>query len=259
MAPHPLGPRLAIGSRVLSRDADPVPPLPGPPFPGNSRRIDRRNLLMGSALLVGAGVAYARTPKITAAPVKTDTFDAMIPKTVGDWSFTSASGLVLPPQDTLSDRLYDDLVTRVYEAPGQPRIMFLAAYNNAQDGVVQVHRPEICYPAGGYRLTETQRIGIASGLGGSLPVRIFSANSVQRSEQVLYWTRVGSDFPQAWSDQRWSVVKSNLRGKVPDGMLVRVSTEMADMGAALPVLSAFVAALNIAMKPDARALFSGIR
>ena len=59
----------------------------------------------------------------------------------------------MPPQDQLQDKVYSQLLTRTYANQAGDEIMLLIAYNGAQDGVVQIHRPEVCYPASGFRLS----------------------------------------------------------------------------------------------------------
>lgn len=217
----------------------------------------RRQLLMGGALIGVASIAYARMPVPAVPPLKPGQFDGAIPKTIGRWSFVTASGLVLPPEDELSDRLYDEVLTRVYEAPGAPPIMFLVAYSHVQDGLVQLHRPEVCYPVGGFSLTETQTSGLPLGGGMTLPVKTFSARATTRTEHVLYWTRVGQDLPSSWSRQRLSVVRANLKGEIPDGILVRVSVLGADAREARAYTESFVRALIPALDPRTRALMIG--
>jgi EpsI family protein len=152
----------------------------------------------------------------------------------------STSGVVLPPPDALKDRLYDNLVTRVYQSPGLPPVMMLIAYNYRQDGVLQLHRPEICYPAGGYRLTGTEPVTLALGRGREIPASAFTAIGYDRTEQVLYFTRLGVRFPRTWMEQRISVMLANLKGQIPDGTLMRVSVLEPDEASALQVLRAFL-------------------
>ncbi|WP_084192453.1 exosortase-associated protein EpsI, V-type [Parasphingorhabdus marina] len=220
--------------------------------------VNRRHLLMGGAFCLASGLAYARLPQPVAPVIEKPAFEKLIPKTVGAWEFETSSGLVLPPPDALSDRLYDNLVTRTYSSEQNPLMMFLTAYSNTQDGVLQVHRPEICYPAGGYELTPTQATKIDNGVGGTIDANIFTASSRGRTEHVLYWTRIGDYFPLAWSDQRLAVIRANLRGVIPDGVLVRISTIVPEMDEALPLMSKFAAQLNQNMNAQGRALLSGI-
>ncbi|MEP3224706.1 MAG: exosortase-associated protein EpsI, V-type [Parasphingorhabdus sp.] len=225
----------------------------------NKSIVSRRHLIMGGAFCLAAGLAYARMPQVIFPAVEKTDFEKLIPENIGLWRFETSSGVVLPPPDALSDRLYDNLVTRVYTAPEDPPIMFLTAYSNTQDGVLQVHRPEICYPAGGYELTETQPMEIDNGLGGKIQANAFTATGRGRTEHVLYWTRIGSEFPVQWSQQRLAVIKANLRGIIPDGVLVRTSLIAPNFDEALPHLSKFAAQLNQGMNKQGRALLSGIK
>ena len=220
--------------------------------------IDRRHLILGGVFCLAAGVAYTRTPHANMPLVDKDVFEKLVPEKIGPWGFETSSGVVLPPPDAMSDRLYDNLITRVYSANTEPPVMFLTAYSNTQDGTLQVHRPEICYPAGGYKLSETRSIKINNGLGGVIPANIFTAAGPDRTEHVLYWTRIGDQFPLVWRDQRLAVIKANLRGSIPDGVLVRMSVVMPDMQEALPVLQTFAADLNRSMNRRGRLLLSGI-
>ncbi len=216
--------------------------------------ISRRSLLVGGAMLAVAAAAAARAPVPNRPRIQKKEFEALVPKVVGEWRFETASGLVLPPSDALSDRLYDSLITRIYRNPNGDRVMLLLAYNNRQDGMLQIHRPEICYPAGGYMLSPTTPVNIAVGQNRVLPSNIFSASSAERNEQVLYWTRVGDAFPQSWREQRLVVLRANIAQIIPDGMLARVSMAAENMSATIPVMQNFVAALYDTSSPRLRSL-----
>ena len=192
------------------------------PAPGSSG-LGRRSFVLGSAMLAVSGVSWARMPRPNRPALSTERFNAMMPARLGDWRFITQSGLVLPPSDALSDRLYDTLVTRSYANGTGQVMMLMIAYNNQQDGVLQIHRPEICYPAGGFRITDTRAVDVPIGGGRGLPCNSFVATSDARVEQVLYWTRVGSAFPRTWGEQRWAVARENLNKVIPDGLLARIS------------------------------------
>lgn len=203
----------------------------------SNKSIGRR-AVMGGILACASGIAYARQPQVTTPILKKETFEALVPRQFGNWDLHSDGGVVLPPPDTLRDRLYDNLVTRVYQAPGQPLLMVLLAYNNVQDGVLQVHRPEVCYPVGGFQLSETRKIEI--DLGKSvIPANIFTAEAPGRVEQVMYFTRLGEAFPRSWIEQRIAVINANLAGDIPDGMMMRVSVIGIDQARANPILTGF--------------------
>lgn len=194
-----------------------------PPVARSNSVLNRRNFLIGGALVAASAAAYWRQPSVVNDVLEEDVFEAWVPENFGDWEVVAHSGVVLPPPDALSDRLYDNIVTRVYTAPGQPAVMLLLAYNNSQDGVLQVHRPEVCYPAGGFQLSETRPVQLPAP-GKAVPANIFTATAPDRVEQVAYFTRLGSAFPRSWAEQRLAVMRANLEGAIPDGMMMRVST-----------------------------------
>lgn len=219
--------------------------------------LDRRKVVLGLSLAAASGIAQARLPVPVEPRIKDDRFRAMIPNRIGAFSFDTESGLVLPPSDALSDRLYDNLVTRTYTDPAGQVVMLLIAYNNKQDGVLQIHRPEICYPAGGYALTPVVPIDVLMAGATPLPSQIFTATSEARNEVVLYWTRVGDEFPRRWIEQRWAVAEANLRGIVPDGVMVRVSAISKDIDRATPLLTTFIRDMHRASGERMRGLLFG--
>lgn len=230
--------------------ADERPDLPG--------RLSRRAMIIGGAMLVTAATAAARVPRPNRPAIDQKVFSALFPDRAGDWTFESVSGVLLPPSDALSDRLYDSIVTRSYADSSGHSVMLLVAYNNRQDGMLQIHRPEFCYPAGGYRLSPTEPVELGLGRGRTIPANAFSASSVSRDEQVVYWTRLGESFPRRWAEQRWDVIRANLAAIIPDGMLARASVVGADMESSLPLIRNFVGALRSASPPHLVRLLFGV-
>lgn len=216
--------------------------------------LSRRNVLTGLALIGAAGVAYARQPQPVPTQLGKAGLDGIIPKNFGNWKFETTSGLVLPPPDATADRLYDEVLTRVYTRSDGQMVMFLVAYSSVQDGLLQLHRPEVCYPVGGYQLSKTVIQPITLGTGDRVPARAFTASNAMRVEQVLYWTRLGSSLPTSWGEQRWAVVVENLNGLIPDGVLVRMSCVEQDSEKAYAVLREFAADLSVSVTPKARKL-----
>lgn len=219
--------------------------------------ITRRSVIAGG-LLGGVGlVANSRRPDKPFRMIEDARLDPLFPKQVGDWSYETSSGLVLPPADQLRDRLYNAVLTRYYASPTQLPVMLLVAYNGTQDGMLQVHRPEVCYPASGYELLEQRLIPLDVGGGLTVPGHYIGARSASRSEQLIYWTRIGNDFPTRWWAQHWAVAKENLKGRVPDGVLVRISTAAPDDKSATLTLMRFIPALLAELSPTARRVVFG--
>jgi len=221
-----------------------------------STGLSRRNALIGLTLACASGVAFARRPVVSNKPVREKTFESWIPSNFASWQGVSQSGVVLPPPDALRDRLYDNLVTRVFVADDQPPVMLLVAYNNMQDGVLQVHRPEVCYPVGGFKLSETRQI-MLSAEGTSIPANIFTATGPNRVEQVAYFTRLGASFPRTWAEQRMAVIRANLAGEIPDGIMMRVSALGIDQRQAETLLQRFSSDFIDHVNPQLRRLLLG--
>ncbi|WP_228241720.1 exosortase-associated protein EpsI, V-type [Porphyrobacter sp. GA68] len=218
-----------------------------------SPALSRRNFIIGGVLLGASGVAFARQPEVVAPPMDKKLFESLVPRRFGNWQSITASEVVLPPPDALSDRLYDNLVTRAYTAPGEDTVMLLLAYNNKQDGVLQVHRPEVCYPVGGFNLSATRPVYLDAG-GQEIPANFFTAVGPDRTEQVAYFTRLGSAYPRSWAEQRLAVVRANLAGDIPDGMMLRVSVLNRNADASLAQLEEFTNGFIAAAPPRLRRL-----
>jgi EpsI family protein len=189
-------------------------------------------------LAAGAAVCYARKPTETFDVLGSRKLDALVPKQIGSWQFMSSSGLVVPTEDTLSDALYSQLVTRVYTNGSDEPVMLLIAQAAGQSGILQVHRPEFCYPAGGFALSPIVPAALPAG-GRSITVNNLTATIPGRPEQIVYWTRVGSQMPLSWAEQRLAVATANLKGIIPDAVLTRISTVDSNREAAFARLASF--------------------
>lgn len=217
----------------------------------------RRELLLGGLMLAAAGTALWATPRRYQSSLGQAKLDTLVPKSFEGWTMETVSGLVLPPADQLSDAIYKELVTRTYSHPDHPPVMLLIAYGGSQGGVIQVHRPEVCYPAGGYRLTQIEPHVTPLAPGVEVPSRFIRAESDVRTEQIIYWTRLGSHFPRTWGEQRVAVLEENLVGNIPDGVLVRMSTIAP--GSVEGMLDGFAAALYRSVGPRMRGVLVGER
>jgi EpsI family protein len=194
--------------------------------PSGSRKtkdavMDRRGLLIGAGLTALAGVSYLRAPQIVNGPLAEERFRSAIPGAVGEWRSRASSEVVLPPLDE-SNKLYENLETRIYEADGLPPMMVLVAYSSIQQNDIHVHRPEVCYPAAGFPIIDRDPIKLQFD-GKVVDALQLKADRGGIVERIVYWVRVGDDFPVSWASQRLAMARANLQGSVPDGVLFRVS------------------------------------
>lgn len=217
--------------------------------------IGRREMLIGGALLAAAGSAFALKPRRQQNLIGTATLDTLVPAAFRGWKFETSSGLVLPPADQLRNELYSQILTRTYQHEDGNGVMLLIAYNGSQDGTLQVHRPEVCYPASGFKLTriDDRLTPVTDTI--RIPSRYIVAETELRSEQMIYWTRLGSRFPRSWSEQKVAVIEENLEGLIPDGVLVRIS--MLGQSDVRPALDRFAADLYASVGPRMRGVLVG--
>ena len=208
---------------------------------GLDANLNRRKLLLGALFLGVASVTLARQPRKHLDYLGSAKLDNIIPKTIGQWEFATTSGLIVPPDDSLRSELYSQVLMRVYvdkTDTQSPPIMLLIAQSPAQVGILQIHRPEFCYPAGGFELSPTVERTMRSN-DRMLPVNQLTATAPGRIEQILYWTRVGDAMPASWAQQRMAIAVDNLKGVIPDAVLVRVSSIDADRESAYGRLAKF--------------------
>ncbi len=199
----------------------------------------RRDMLFGGLAAATAVTAYARQPRTKLQMIGHGGLEKIVPHHIGAWSEEAIGGLVLPPPDQLAQLLYDQQVARTYTADAALPVMLLMAYGSSQGGMLQIHRPEICYPASGFKLSDTRETVWEWAPGHGIPVRRFSARSDTRVEHVLYWTRIGNDLPVSWAEQRIAVMRASLTGVIPDGLLVRLSAVSENAAQAEQMLEQF--------------------
>lgn len=225
-----------------------------PENPEGTASLSRRHLLMGGAMLAVAGAAYARMPRRRFQNIDNAKFEAMFPKAFGKWHTLPASELIMPPEGDLSAKLYQHILTRTYVNDAGDAVMLLIAYNAEQVNNVQVHRPEICYAASGFEIADTKPYSVQVGQGKSIPARLVRAERVTRTENIIYWTRIGDKFPQTWTDQRIAMTLANLEGFYADGLLVRASVVDNDEAKSVALVSGFLRELVQHSPPEARYL-----
>lgn len=218
-------------------------PVSGEDKKTSMSNVSRRHLMMGVGLLAVSGIAYARKPTRRIERVSKKQYEALFPRSFGDWSIMPASELVMPPESELADKLYEHILTRSYSNSKGQVVMFLAAYSSVQIDDVQVHRPEVCYAVSGFSIDNNQPYTLKIDDRFTVPARFVDANAPMRQERILYWTRVDDRFPGNWGQQRLAMLVSNLEGFYPDGILVRASIINAGEQSA-PILTDFYRAMT---------------
>ena len=183
-------------------------------------------ILASLAILLAAVAAEAMTPRTLMAQSSASLdLETLIPKQFGNWKAVPDVKLVEPPGDTLSKEIYNQEIARGFVDEEGHVVMLLVAYGVSQSDRLQLHRPEICYRANGFRVSPT--FGAALPFDpGRAPIRLtrLVAQREGRLEPVTYWMRIGNDVATGVLERQTLKVKYGLRGLIPDGALVRIST-----------------------------------
>lgn len=218
----------------------------------------RREFIVAGAMISAAATSKWLLPSTSVErPLSTSALNRIIPERFGRWYQSNADDVFIPTADADSAGPYDALSTRYYANPAGDQVIFLLAYGSAQAGDAQLHRPEVCYPAAGFSLSNAGTRLLKIPKVGAIAARAVTATLSGRVEQILYWSRVGSEFPtDSWA-QRWSGFRQSMRGAVPDGALVRMSMISVDQQSALGLLEGFAEELLATSGADLRRVLVG--
>lgn len=201
-----------------------------------------RALLIMALMLAAAGMAVLARPshKLAEAGPRVD-LETLFPKRFGAWRLDENVPVVLPPpeQQAVLDKIYNQVLARTYIDAQGNRVMLSVAYGGDQSESMQVHRPEVCYPAQGFQLLAVHQDRLQLG-GRELPVSRLLTRLGGRVEPLTYWLVVGDKVPTTRTQQKFAQLAYGLTGRIPDGMLVRVSTIDADEKRAYQVQDAFL-------------------
>jgi len=179
--------------------------------------------------------------------------EQLFPKRIGAWVVDTNQpvSIISPDVKALLDKLYAQTLTRTYVNPEGVRIMLSVAYGGDQSDATRAHRPDVCYPAQGFDILSSG-VGEVALQSGRLPVRRMVAKLGGRIEPVTFWFAVGEYTAVSGQDQKLAQLRYGLRGIIPDGMLVRVSSINSDERAAYASQADFISSLKQAM-PQASA------
>jgi EpsI family protein len=222
--------------------------------------IGRRDLIVGAACLAGAGVAYALQPRRRVSLLEHGKrLEEIVPRSFAAWQSQDVTDLVAPKiEDSLASRLYRETVGRIYRsAESGEEIMMLLAYGDSQTEDLQLHRPEVCYPAVGFSLSHDDATSIDLGRNVSIPSRQLLAEAPDRRENIVYWARLGEYLPIERRQQQIDRLKTAIRGDIADGLLARFSMLSSDSPMAVNVIKGFVPLLVRAVPADQRGVLIG--
>ena len=221
--------------------------------------MHRRDLFIGGACLAAAAAGWGFRPRRHVSLLGSAKMADIVPMSAGEWSGQNVSDLVATDTpDSLSARLYQELIERVYvSASSGAQVMMLLAHGNTQSEQLQLHRPERCYPAFGFAISDDHETELPLGAGVSIPARSLVANGAGHQEAIIYWARIGEKLPTSPREQQVARVEAAMNGYVADGVLARFSAVGPDTTASLATLRKFVSQLLYAVTPDKRQVLIG--
>jgi EpsI family protein len=213
--------------------------------------IARRDIVMGAAALAAAGLTYQLKPHKRLSLLGDEKMAAIIPAAFGPWRAQNDDSQVRPETEgKLAARLYSEIVERIYsDAATGEAVMMLVAYGDTQSDLLQLHRPESCYPAVGFSLLSSRPDDLRVSPQVAIPGRRVVAEKGDRRENIFYWTRLGEFLPVSAGDQRGARLRAAMRGYIPDGGLFRFSVIGTDADRAFALLDRFIKAMIFAVPP----------
>jgi EpsI family protein len=222
--------------------------------------IGRRQLMIG-AVAVATAAGYQAIPGERVdnkqATPRLD-LEALVPQTFGDWRLLPGPAMAVNPQtQALLDKLYSQLLARTYVHKDGYSIMLSLSYGADQRGSLEAHKPEVCYPAQGFKVDSIETSNLDTGFG-SIQVRRIATHMAQRHEPLIYWFTLGSHNVQNRLEKRLVEMKMALTGQIPDGLLFRVSSIDSDTANGWKRQEQFVKDLLQYVPSDARRRLSGI-
>lgn len=205
--------------------------------------------------------AHLLTPVSLPAAQTHISLEDMIPERVGTWRLDQSVRPVLPrkteDERSLAARLYDQTLVRTYRNSDHDRVMLVVAYGRDQSDALQLHLPEVCYASQGFAVKRTGRAVIDLDGTAAVPVMRLRTRRGGRYEPVTYWTRVGDAVVLSRLSRQWAKLSYGLRGKIPDGVLIRVSTISKRPKRAFATQERFVRDLLQAVASEERPFFLG--
>jgi len=224
--------------------------------------LTRRAAIAAVLMAAAAAAGQAMVPTRRMADMRGHfELASLVPQQFADWQIdqTAVAGIVNPEAETLIDKIYSQTLDRVYVDASGHRVMLSIAYGRDQaDDSVQLHYPEICYPAQGFKINGNQ-VGRLDIPEGAINVRRLQTQfSDSRFEPVTYWTIVGDEQSLGGWDRKLSEIRHGIHGEIVDGLLFRVSSIDRNAEQGFRVQNGFIRDLVHALTPPARKQLVGL-
>lgn len=198
------------------------------------RRFPPLSAWVALALMLGfAALTYAMTPRTYLADTLPKVqLESMLPRSFNGWHEDPAvmQVIVNPQIEAAVASIYTDTLARTYLNSSGKRMMLSVAYGRDQSGGSALHYPEVCYPAQGLPILSSRKEETTID-GQNVEVRrLVAGRNAGVREYITYWVIVGDRAVLGRTGHSLTLMHYGLRGYIPDGMLVRVSSFGEDDG-----------------------------
>lgn len=218
-----------------------------------------RNSFLLLLMLFAAGLSYSLSPRTKMADSGAQiNLSQLIPEQFGDWRMDTSPAVqvVNPQQEAFLSTIYSQTLSRTYIHTTGRRIMLSLAYGGDQSHDTQIHKPEVCYPAQGFRITKTSKALVPTSQG-EIPVMRVVAVLGNRHEPVTYWIRVGDAVVRGSIEQNLARIRLGLDGYIPDGILFRISEVSKDDTNSFVLQDTFIRDVLSVISPSSRRALLG--
>jgi EpsI family protein len=229
-------------------------------------RIPFRIAVIFVGVALASLLAWVLTPRL--APfANSASLASVVPERFGDWREIALADAPIDPRaqnagETDREAPYDDVLLRGYENSRGDVVLLALAYGRHQRQEVKIHRPELCYTAQGFQVLSRTPVDVSlAGIAAPAHGARMLVRGSDRFEAVSYWIRIGDEYSRSAWRTRSHIFSEGMRGRVVDGMLVRVSQILPGSDSAtaarFAVQEGFLADLVRALPPRSRGLLIG--
>ena len=114
--------------------------------------------ILAAAMAATAGFSAVFLPRPDpAAQVRAQTpLESLFPERFGNWRLDPAAAALIRPafEQARQFQMYDQVLERTYLDDQGRQIMLSVAYGRQQSVGLQMHKPEVCYRAGGFHVQD---------------------------------------------------------------------------------------------------------
>lgn len=215
------------------------------------------------AVAMGATAAlgyWMRQPAGGAEGAARVMLDHVLPERFAGWTLDREAAVYVRAADARGRQVgyFDQVLERSFLGGRDERIMLSVAYLGSQSSDMQLHRPEVCYRAAGFRID-----GLVTGAleldGRAMPITRLLARMPGRPEPITYWSVVGGEPTASPSQGLSDRLRRAWRRIGRDGVLVRISSIDDEPARAWRLHERFAADMARTLAPADRELLLGAR